>query len=175
MLGWIAFALQTIGLLLAALGLVQTWAEFGRGERFLPALPRPIVLVLSRVAAAVRRVLRRPRAVVAHAGLAGAVGASGSVRARVLYGRLPKHDATAALAILEIRVKDLRKSIDDYRDKVDDELLELRALLVSLERDLRSEARRLEARDQRVATGGIRLEALGIALATLGTVLQPFA
>jgi hypothetical protein len=174
-LGWLGVALQVGGLVLAGLGLADAWRNFGPGEPFLAPVRRSLALAGGWLARLARRVLRRGNVVVIVG--AGELKLSGSLegRGRIGFGPLPKHDVTAAIAILEQRTRELREAIASVDERTSGRLDASDAKAESVERRLAGEVSRLDLADRRIASGGVRLAAIGLGATAAGMILQAFA
>lgn len=175
-IGWMGVVLQVAGLVLAGIGLADTWRQFGPGEPFLA----PVWRLLAQVRAGIlrarselyRRIRRRPRDTVVGVGAAQLRIATFRARARVQFGRLAKHDAPAAIGELDQRTKILMDAIADLQERVADDADASSARLGAIDARLSSEVARLESVDREIAVGGVRLEALGLVIVAGGTMLQ---
>ena len=171
------FVLQVAGLVLAGVGLRQTWLEFRRpDERFLDpvlAVVRAVGQRAARVRAAVLRRLGRPSQKVVGAGVAMGGGGALHARGRVNYGKLPA-DATTedALRELDRRTRDIMNRLADVHDQHIDDTDDVRKAIDALGKRLETEVGHLAERDRRLAVGGIRQAALGLMLAAAGLCLQ---
>jgi hypothetical protein len=184
----VGIAIQSVGILLAGWGFLETYREHdpdGRGfwsfyvapaaERGLGALQRTAMLA--------RRLLRRPRPVRVAVGSAS-LSLSGTLRARGLVGFTPldASDLSAAVQELERRINDVNSRMGRETGRLDDELDAERQAREDLAAALEATAQELRQRDARVATGGLRkavtgllLNAGGLLLIAIGIVLAAAA
>jgi hypothetical protein len=171
------FVFQVAGLILAGVGLRQTWLEFRRpDERFMDpllAVTRAVGQRVARVWAALLRRLGRPIQHVAGAGVAMGGGGAFIARGRANYGELPVHATTEdALRELDRRTRDIMNRLADLHDQHLDDTDDVRKAIDALGKRLDTEVGQLAERDRRLAVGGIRQAALGLLLAAAGLCLQ---
>ncbi len=171
------FLLQVAGLVLAGVGLRQTWLEFRRpNERFLDpvlAVARTVGQRATRVRAAVLRRLGRPVGKAVGAGVMISGGGALHARGRVNYGELPADTTTEdALRELDRRTRDITDRLADVHDQHIDDMDDVRKAINALGKRLDTEVGHLAEQDRRLAVGGIRQAALGLMLAAAGLCLQ---
>jgi hypothetical protein len=175
----IGTALQLLGVVTTGVGFWRTWREFAAPrEGFFDPIAVPLRAGWRRgslkVEGLIRRVFRRPKAVVVGAGSITVGAAAFNARGRVQFGELPP-TTKAAIAELHRRTKDLMDRVSDNREDTTDGLAAVRKEIADLASQVDAVAAGLEQRTRRVAVGGIRIEAAGLVLVALGTVLQSVA
>jgi hypothetical protein len=171
--GWLGVVFQVLGLVVAGVGLADSWRQFGPAEPFLAPVHRSIERVVRGLSDATRRALGRPRSTTVRVGAAdAAVGIASNASVKVRYGPVPTGDVEAALEILTRRDQELRSAIEDLGDRLAETSSGSTAQIGALTHRVEDDVARLEATDKRIASGGIRLAAVGLGAAAIGTFLQ---
>ena len=183
----VGIAVQSVGILLAGCGFLETYREHDPDGRFWSFYTAPAAErgrgALQRTETLVRRLLRRQRPVRVAVGSAS-LTLSGSIRARGLVGFTPldASDLSAAVQELERRINDVNSRMGRDTGRLDDELDAEKQAREDLAAALEATAEELRQRDARVATGGLRkavtgllLNAGGLLLIAIGIVLAAAA
>ncbi len=179
-INWLGVGMEILGLGMSGLGLLRTWHEFApTGEHFLGPLTDPAraALATARDTAEtwLRRVVRRPKAVVAHAAvLQSTVSVGGRLGVKLGYGKL-SDDPQAALAELHRRTQQLMDKVTEVDERVANEQRAREHAEGAIGHELTTSVKRLEQRGQQIAVGGVRTQAIGLVLVALGLFLQVMA
>jgi len=170
--------LEAAGLLIAAVGLVDTWRQYGPpGEPLTAPLRRRWAAASTgakqRWERGWRWLLRKPRPIVIHSGtVAINLGTPQvTVRGRKGYGPLPEEPG-AAIRMLGERTDELLERVQNARDATDDAVEALKGELAVVVQRLDSAVAELEVQTRRVASGGVRLQLVGFSAVGVGLALQ---
>ena len=161
--------------MVAAVGLANTWRDFGPGEPFLATVYRGWARLRGTLSDLARRILRRHDRVVASLESAVAIASASRARVRVQYGNLAKGDVVAAIGVLERRTRELRDAITTLDERTADQLETMATHAAEREAYQAREVARLEAADRQIAAGGVRLAAVGLFVVAAGIILQAIA
>ena len=177
LLNLLGVGLEVVGLVVAAIGGLQTWREFGPpGEGLLDPIGRAARAArdasTARVVGWWRRLRRKPRSVLALAGYAsGTASMNARLRTRKGYGPLPVETGDA-IRMLGERTEELLGRVQDGRDAAEDEIAKVREEIAELSGEVELVSAKQEADTRRVAIGGIRLQMLGFFVVGIGLALQ---
>jgi hypothetical protein len=164
----LALALQVVGIVMAAVGILQTWTTYRPLREFLA----PAVAAWRWTLDKGRRLIRRPRSVTVAGAAAMQASATMRARATVTRGPLPPESDLGALRDeVGRRLASLHETVQDTQHALADEREARERADQKLRDDLTQHVATLEALARTAATGGLRLEALGLGFVALGTVL----
>ncbi len=177
-LNLVGLVFQFVGIGLAAIGLWNTWHEYGPADEvFLAPLLRALAATRRRVVRtvdAIRRALGRPRRqVITGVGGIASGAAFGTARVRAQFRILPTElDIAEAISELDDRTRRLSTTIADTADRIDHDVQTVRGSVGQLQDRLTNEIERLDQLTRHIAAGGARLEAAGLFIIAIGTMLQ---
>jgi hypothetical protein len=175
----IAFVLEAVGLVCAAIGFSQTWHEHAGGQDFwAPVKERLSRSGLNRW---VGRLLHRSKSVTVGLGLASEMNMTGSIRGKVTPGPLP--DPASDLPAFADRVEHYIQQLYEMTQRTHDALADETEGRAAAEKDIRNritaEIERVEGMSRQVAVGGLRLQVVGwtflfagLVLGTIGNIWQ---
>ena len=151
----LAFVLELVGLVCAAIGFSQTWHEHAQGQDFWA--PVKTRWQSSRVNRFFRRLLRRPPRVV-YGRVASEIEVASSIRAKVTPGPLP--DPSVDLSAFAEKVQHYIGQLYEMTQRTDHVLADEKEAREATDKEIRTkldtEVTRLEGMSQKVAVGGLR-------------------
>jgi hypothetical protein len=169
LVGWV---LEGLGLVVTGFGVLSTFRKAAPGTPMFSSQRAALRGVRDRAAAFARRLMRRGTPKIVGVGLGGGVTASGTVRARVKYGRLRAGDIPSAVRELERRTNIAWTQLADLRDKVDDEIARLDAANKDLEGRISQRLDEMDEEARKVASSDVETQVVGLGLIGLGFLLQ---